>query len=155
MMPCRILLALVALAVGADAVAGNDPGQGSQAARAAAADVQQAEPAVQAPAAAARPAPRAKPASAGGAALDRLDLDPTQVTGNRELPKVMVIVPWKRSDLGDLAGRPVNSLIDEALQPVDRDVFRREVAYYNALAPDRPQSECADPVPSPAVGAEK
>ena len=105
--------------------------------------------------AAAWPAPRAKPASAGGAALDRLDLDPTQVTGNRELPKVMVIVPWKRSDLGDLAGRPVNSLIDEALQPVDRDVFRREVAYYNALAPDRPQSECADPVPSPAVGAEK
>ena len=56
--------------------------------------------------------------------------------GNRELPKVLYIVPWKRSDLGDLTGRPVNSLLDEMLQPVDRDVFRRENRYYEALKPD-------------------
>ena len=53
----------------------------------------------------------------------------------------MVIVPWKRSDIGDLAGRPVNSLVDEALQPVDREVFRREIDYYDALAPDRARGE--------------
>jgi hypothetical protein len=66
---------------------------------------------------------------------DRLQLDTTDITGNRELPKVLYIVPWKRSDLGDLAGRPVNSLLDEVLQPLDRDVFRRENRYYDALKP--------------------
>jgi hypothetical protein len=82
-----------------------------------------------------------KPAAAGGAkraqgkAVDRLELDTTQITGNRELPKVLYIVPWKRSDLGDLTGKPVNSLIDEVLTPVDRDVFKRENRYYRALTP--------------------
>lgn len=57
--------------------------------------------------------------------------------GNHELPKVMYIVPWKRSDLGDLVGRPPNSLLDEVLQPLDRDVFKRETRYYEALRPDQ------------------
>lgn len=79
------------------------------------------------------------PPSAGGARKgpDRLQLDTTDITGNRELPKVLYIVPWKRSDLGDIAGRPVNSLLDEVLQPLDRDVFKRENRYYDALKPDR------------------
>ncbi len=64
---------------------------------------------------------------------DRLDLDTTTVTGNRELPKVMYVVPWKKSDLGDLPAQPFNTLLDEALTPVDRDVFRREVTYYGAI----------------------
>jgi len=67
---------------------------------------------------------------------DRLELDATDITGNRELPKVLYIVPWKRSDLGDLVGKPVNSLLDEVLQPLDRDVFQRENRYYDALKPD-------------------
>ena len=66
---------------------------------------------------------------------DRLQLEATEITGNRELPKVLYIVPWKRSDLGDLTGRPVNSLLDEVLQPLDRDVFQRENRYYNGLKP--------------------
>jgi len=68
---------------------------------------------------------------------DRLELDPTDITGNRELPKVLYIVPWKRSDLGDLLGKPVNSLVDEVLQPLDRDVFQRENRYYDAVKPER------------------
>ena len=64
---------------------------------------------------------------------DRLELDTTDITGNRELPKVLYIVPWKRSDLGDVVGKPVNSLLDDVLQPLDRDVFRRENRYYDAL----------------------
>jgi len=79
----------------------------------------------------------AKPAAPGAKskASDRLELDTTQITGNRELPKVLYIVPWKRADLGDLVGKPVNSLLDEVLTPVDRDVFKRENRYYRALAP--------------------
>jgi hypothetical protein len=66
---------------------------------------------------------------------DRLELDATDITGNRELPKVLYIVPWKRSDLGDVVGRPANSLLDEVLQPLDRDVFQRENRYYDDLKP--------------------
>jgi len=81
-----------------------------------------------------------KPAvAAAGKAHDSIQLDTTQITGNRELPKVLYIVPWKRSDLGDLVGKPVNSLLDEVLTPVDRDVFKRQNRYYDALKPDAPK----------------
>ena len=69
-------------------------------------------------------------------AKDRLDLESTQITGNRELPKVLYIVPWRSAELGDLVGRPVNSLLDEVLEPVDRDVFRRQNRYFEALQPN-------------------
>jgi hypothetical protein len=69
-----------------------------------------------------------------------LDLGTATVTGDREQPKVMYIVPWKRSDIGDLAGKPMNSLVDEILAPVDRDVFKREVVYYNAVQADASQN---------------
>jgi hypothetical protein len=65
--------------------------------------------------------------------IDRLDLGTTSITGNQELPKVLYIVPWKRSDLGDLIGRPVNSLLDEVLAPVDPEVFERHLSYYETL----------------------
>lgn len=68
---------------------------------------------------------------------DRLDLDVSVVTGNRELPKVLYIVPWKKAELGDLPEQPFNSLLDEALKPIDRDEFRREVVYFSKLA-ERP-----------------
>jgi hypothetical protein len=77
-----------------------------------------------------------KSGAPAGKAHDKLELDATQITGNRELPKVLYIVPWKRSDLGDLVGKPVNSLLDEVLAPVDRDVFKRQNRYYDALKPD-------------------
>jgi hypothetical protein len=73
-------------------------------------------------------------ADEGTPTMDHLELDPTSIIGNRELPKVMVIVPWKRAELGDLEGRPANSLLNEVLEPVDRDVFRRETRYFDALA---------------------
>jgi hypothetical protein len=70
---------------------------------------------------------------------DRLELGTATVTGDREQPKVMYIVPWKKSDIGDLAGKPMNSLVDEILAPVDRDVFKREVVYYKAVQADASQ----------------
>jgi hypothetical protein len=77
---------------------------------------------------------------------DRVDLDTTTVTGNRELPKVLYVVPWKKADIGDFVGKPMNSLLDEVLAPVDRDVFRREVGYYQALHAQAGQNSAA---PSP------
>ena len=66
---------------------------------------------------------------AGQDAEDRADMDRTKIIGNRELPKVLYIVPWKKPVPGDLTGRPLVSVLDEALAPVDRDVFRRQVRY--------------------------
>ncbi len=68
-------------------------------------------------------------AAAPVSAQDRADIDRTQIIGNRELPKVLYIVPWKKPMPGDLSGRPLVSVLDEALAPVDRDVFRRELKY--------------------------
>ena len=74
-----------------------------------------------------------QPAKKTSKQLDRLDLDTTSVTGNSELPKVLYIVPWKESAIGDLSGKPVNSLLDEVLAPLDRDVFKRQISYYDQL----------------------
>lgn len=72
-------------------------------------------------------------------AADRADLEGTSIIGSRELPKVTYIVPWKKPLPGDLVGRPVASLLDEALAPVDREVFRRQVEYH-VLIVDRQKS---------------
>lgn len=87
---------------------------------------------------------RAAPANRS-AATDRLELDTTVVTGNRELPKVLYIVPWKKAELGDLPAQPFNTLLDEALTPVDRDVFRREVTYYEAVASGADANQSTSP----------
>jgi hypothetical protein len=84
--------------------------------------------------------------------MDQIDLGATQVTGNRELPNVMYVVPWKRPDLGEFAGRPPKSLLDELLAPVDRDVFRRQNRYFAALHPDAAAPPAA-PATKPAAGA--
>jgi hypothetical protein len=68
-------------------------------------------------------------AAIGVRAEDRADLERTQIIGNRELPKVLYIVPWKKPLPGELAGRPTVSVLDEVLAPVDRDVFRRQIQF--------------------------
>ena len=75
----------------------------------------------------------------GNRVMDSMELSRTEITGNQELPKVLYIVPWQKSDPGDLLGRPVNSLLDEVLAPVDRDEFLRQVRYYDDLHGDDEQ----------------
>ena len=65
--------------------------------------------------------------------MDEMELGRTEITGNQELPKVMYIVPWKKSEPGDLMGKPVNTLLDEVLAPLDREEFIRQVDYYDDL----------------------
>jgi hypothetical protein len=81
-------------------------------------------------------------------AIDRLELDSTAITGNRELPKVMSIVPWKAAEPPAGPDRPMGSLIEELLSPLDRDEFRREITYFRDLAsqsPDRPSPGAQTP----------
>ena len=85
--------------------------------------------------------------------VDRATIDRTEIIGNRELPKVLYIVPWKKPAAGDLTGPPVESVLNEALAPIDRDVFRRQVHYntltHSAAEPEPPTgADAASPAPS-------
>jgi len=71
--------------------------------------------------------------TAGSRVMDSMQLGRTEITGNQELPTVMYIVPWKKADPGDLMGKPVNTLLDEVLAPIDREEFIRQVDYYDDL----------------------
>ena len=50
------------------------------------------------------------------------------ILGNDEAPKSLVIVPWKSSQLGEMPA--LSRLLDDSIQPVDKEVFMRELAYY-------------------------
>jgi hypothetical protein len=50
------------------------------------------------------------------------------ILGNQEAPKALVIVPWKSSQLGDPQG--ISKQLDDGRQPIDKDVFMRELSYY-------------------------
>jgi hypothetical protein len=65
--------------------------------------------------------------------MDEMALGRTEITGNQELPKVLYIVPWQKAQPGELTGRPVNTLLDEVLAPLDREEFTRQVDYYGEL----------------------
>ncbi len=78
-----------------------------------------------------------------GFAQDRADIDRTQIIGNRELPKVLYIMPWKKPMRAELSGRPPVSVLDEVQAPVDRDVFRRQVQYDAQTRPGRTMASTA------------
>ena len=90
----------------------------------------------------------AHPSAASAASGGVLSLGATDITGNKELPKVMVIVPWKDSLGAGSVIKPTDSLLDEMLQPVDRGVFQRQVRYYGQLgaAAGPPTTERVAPV---------
>src|SRR5687767_2489436 len=50
------------------------------------------------------------------------------ILGNQEAPKSLVIVPWKSSEIGDMPG--LSRLLDDSVQPIDKEVFMRELDYY-------------------------
>ncbi|HEC29894.1 MAG TPA: hypothetical protein ENI65_09950 [Gammaproteobacteria bacterium] len=73
-------------------------------------------------------------------AEDRVDLEGTSIIGNRELPKILYIAPWKKPYMSEL-GRPVNSLINEALAPIERDVMNRTIRYHEQLMAEQKQAK--------------
>jgi len=79
------------------------------------------------------PVAAAKGGAPAGQGSSVLSLGTTDITGNKELPKVMAIVPWKSPSDADGVIKPRDSLLDEALEPVDRAVFQRRIRYYRQL----------------------
>jgi hypothetical protein len=81
------------------------------------------------------------------------------IVGNQEAPKALVIVPWKRSELGNARG--ISTMLDDSKQPIDKEVFMRMLSYYEirsettrpAGAPARTDAAQANSVaPSAGVG---
>ena len=50
------------------------------------------------------------------------------ILGNQEAPTALVIVPWKSSEVGRATG--ISPMLDDSRQPVDKEVFMRELRYY-------------------------
>lgn len=71
--------------------------------------------------------------AAGGNEDAALELEGMSVYGNRELPKALVIVPWKDAELGEFLDRPVTGLVDEPPRPLDRSEFLRELRYLDTV----------------------
>lgn len=69
--------------------------------------------------------PDAKPAAKADEAKA---LSGMSILGNQDAPKALVIVPWKSSQLGDSLG--IAKSLDDGRQPVDKDVFMRQLSYY-------------------------
>lgn len=60
---------------------------------------------------------------------DAKTLSGISIIGNKDAPKSLYIVPWRSSELGietDLN----SSLLNEGMHPVDKDVFIRELNFY-------------------------
>jgi hypothetical protein len=85
------------------------------------------EPEATAPANESLAAARAEP-QPGEAGADPKELAGMSILGNQEAPKSLVIVPWKSSEIG--AGIGVARALDTGIHAVDKDVFMRELRYY-------------------------
>jgi hypothetical protein len=64
---------------------------------------------------------------------EQVDVKGLSTTGNNELPKALFIVPWKDAAAPLTPERPLNSLLNDTLQPVDPDVYRRHLQYLDQL----------------------
>jgi hypothetical protein len=58
------------------------------------------------------------------------------VLGNQEAPTSLVIVPWKSSEVGRALG--ISPMLDDSRQPVDKEVFMRELRYYEIRSERKP-----------------
>lgn len=56
------------------------------------------------------------------------------VTGNREQPKVMYLLPWQQPAATEFDYDPLASLAGGLFVPIDRDEFLREMEYRKLLA---------------------
>jgi hypothetical protein len=72
-------------------------------------------------------------ASSGVAAQDKLELEGTEITGNKELPMVLYIVPWKSVERYDIQSPPITSVMDLPLEPIERASFKRTINYHQAI----------------------
>lgn len=68
-------------------------------------------------------------------AQEKIEMELTVVKGNKELPKVLYIVPWKRLADGNIQQKLVlHSLFEDAFDPIEPHAFERYVDDYRYFA---------------------
>ena len=80
---------------------------------------------------------------------DLRDDSGTTIVGERESPIGLYITPWRNAYAEQDIDRPAR-LLRVDMSPIDRDVFTRQVEYYEALTDAATGKRAAAP---PAVGA--
>ncbi len=66
-------------------------------------------------------------------AEQRLDMEGAAIFGNKESPNVLYVVPWRPAKRLTGMMPPEMSTLDELLVPLDRDVFRRRIDWYQTF----------------------
>lgn len=61
----------------------------------------------------------------------------TNVVGSQEAPTVLNVVPWKEREVRYERKSPISSILEQSLQPLDRDVVMREIQYHDSLQAQR------------------
>jgi hypothetical protein len=70
----------------------------------------------------------------GAHAEDKLELETITIKGNRELPKVLYIVPWKRLKNDNFDQKLVlHSLFKDAFDPMEPEAFERHIENYETF----------------------
>ncbi len=73
-------------------------------------------------------------ASAAATAQEKvIEAEGMTIYGQRELPKVMYIVPWKKTRSAEIDMPMTESLVVDVLDPIDPEVFRRKIKYYEMM----------------------
>ncbi|MDH3547131.1 MAG: hypothetical protein OEN22_08525 [Gammaproteobacteria bacterium] len=74
-----------------------------------------------------------QPAEEQGDGIERpKTMSGMSILGNEEAPKSLVIIPWKSSELGENIS--LSDTLDDRARPVDKEVFLRELSFYEIRA---------------------
>ena len=71
-----------------------------------------------------------QPFASGAAESEPKMVSGISIVGNNEAPKSLFIVSWKGSEIGSESDL-TSGLLDDSMRPVDRDVFMREIDFYD------------------------
>jgi len=66
-------------------------------------------------------------------AEDRISLDKEAIIGNKEAPKAIYIVPWRALVPSGMQSLEIGALLDEELEMIDPEVFRRQIELYDLV----------------------
>jgi hypothetical protein len=66
-------------------------------------------------------------------AEEKITMDSLQVIGNKEMPNILYILPWQTAQLPTMVELPLSGLIQDALQPVDRESILRRKYYQEVV----------------------
>jgi hypothetical protein len=64
----------------------------------------------------------------GGKGSEAKEMSGMSIVGNDEAPKSLYIVPWNSSQIGGETS--LDTMLTEADVPVDREVFKRQIEFY-------------------------